>query len=210
MKHFLSILFVIGLTFGFFSDADAKQLSFDVLRNGDKIGTHVFNISQKANETIVTVRTRLKVTAVFVTVFRYEHDRKEVWKDGKLITFTSKTHNDGDDLTLSVKNTGNAFMAIDQDGKQSSLANTALPVTLWYNKIVNGNQLFSALDAVIYSVSSRKVGNETIQIGSKRYQTTKYTMTGQLNRHLWYDQNGDLVKIQFDKDGSDIVYIRTR
>lgn len=205
-KFFLSTVFLTFLLTSYY--VEAKDLSFNVLRDGDKIGTHVFSISQNADQTRVKVRTRMKVKAAFITVFRYEHDRTEVWENGQLVSFDSVTHNDGDDLKLKVTRAGSALTVTDQDGRTKNIETSDLPVTFWNKGIMDKERLFSALDGNFYKISTREVGESVISINGKKYQAVHYKMFGSLERDLWYDKNGQLLKIKFRRRGSDIEYVR--
>ena len=187
----------------------AETLHFDVTRDGSPIGHHIFTFSGDDNERHVDVSTRLKVKALFVTVFRYEHDRKEVWKKGKLVSLKSKTHNDGSDETLNVTREGHEFQMVNHKGIGQNIdATTTLPVTLWTSKITDLTSLFSALDGRNYQVAFEKVGTDTVSINYTKVHTTHYKMTGDLERDLWYDDQNRLVKVAFMKNGSKIIYIR--
>ena len=57
-------------------------------------------------------------------------------------------------------------------------------------------------------VTVTRVGAEIVEAGGRNVSATHYSVTGQLNRELWYDANGVLVQVQFaGSDGSQISYI---
>jgi len=37
-------------------------------------------------------------------------------------------------------------------------------------------------------------------------KTTRYQMTGGLQRELWFDEEGNWVQLRFEKDGSQITF----
>jgi Family of unknown function (DUF6134) len=80
--------------------ADAAQvlpqkLEFDVVRAGAVVGQHRITFHQDGGKLLVHSELAIKVKVLFVTAYRYEQTREEVWREGKLIAFTSTTDDDG-------------------------------------------------------------------------------------------------------------------
>lgn len=184
-----------------------KNLYFDVFRNGDKIGYHRFSFNQTNSDLNVNVKTNITVDIAFITVFRYEHERSEKWKDNSLISFAAKTHDDGTDKSLNVTKKG-SLLEFKSHSKKWTSSPSDLPVTFWNIDILKKNTLFSVKDGKNYSVSVKNAGSQKLNLNGNSIDTTLYEMRGELNRDLWYDTNNQLVKISFTKDDSKIDYIR--
>jgi hypothetical protein len=52
------------------------------------------------------------------------------------------------------------------------------------------------------------VGKEKIVVEGHQMEVDHYRMTGQEERDIWYDDDGQVVKVRFMRDGSEIEYRR--
>ena len=87
-------------------------LNFTVLREGDDVGTHRIDFRQNGDALEVDIETRIAVKFAFITVFRFEHDGHEVWRDNKLVSMETETHDDGEDHTLVATANGSGELKI--------------------------------------------------------------------------------------------------
>ena len=59
-----------------------EEIVFDVYRKGDvEFGSHTVSFSEDGGDLIATTSIRLRAGLGPVTVFRYEHDNTERWRD---------------------------------------------------------------------------------------------------------------------------------
>ena len=76
------------------------QISFAVLRDGSRMGSHSLAFRQEGDELHVEVDILLEVNLAFITLFRYRHRNHEVWVDGRLAAIETETDDDGDKYWL--------------------------------------------------------------------------------------------------------------
>ena len=56
-------------------------------------------------------------------------------------------------------------------------------------------------------IQGQLIGEERITVGHERRDSKHYLIAGQINRHLWYDLDCRLVRLQAPlRDGSEVVY----
>ena len=103
----LAILAILAVTgsaaFASESDSDKQQNSlpdeteirvFDVLRDGSSIGRHQLTIHRDGDTTEVQIDVLLEVGLGPIVLYRYEQENREIWRDGRFVSFHSKTNND--------------------------------------------------------------------------------------------------------------------
>lgn len=181
-------------------------LSFQVIREGSPIGTHELRFSVRDGGTAVDIETDVAVKLAFITVYRFEHEGHELWRDGHLVSLNSTTNDDGTDHRLEVKAQGGE-LAVDGDANQARLPQETIPASLWNMDLVEQSQLLNTLDGSLMSVSIREVGPETVSAGGEEIAATHYVIEGDLEREVWYSDEGLLVRVRFKgSDGSEIVY----
>ncbi len=166
-------------------------LAFDVMRKGTDIGDHRYVFREEGDALSVQVETDVpvKLPLIGVTVFRFEHDSQEIWRDGKLSALKSKTNDDG-------------------EAHQVDLARAeGFPASLWNDAILEQTMLLNTVDGRSMATSVVNLGPETVRTGGKEVPAHHYRLSGGLERDLWYDASGMLVKVAFTADdGSHIEY----
>lgn len=185
------------------------ELDFTVLRDGDKVGSHQIAFHRNGDALEVDIKTRIAVKLAFITVFRFEHDGHEVWRDNKLVAMETKTHDDGEDHSLVATADGNGELNIIGDGQERTAKDSAIPASLWNSTFLETRELLNSLVGTDLNIDVAYKGEEQVQVNGAPVQAKHYSMTGDFPRELWYDDDRVLVKIAFKgQDGSDIQYVR--
>lgn len=184
------------------------ELDFIVLRDGSEVGTHRLAFHRAGDDLEVDIRTRIAVKLAFITVFRFEHDGHEVWRDDKLVSMETKTNDDGTDHILQAEADGKGELRIVGDGKERLTKDSLIPASLWNHSFLDSKELMNSLDGSDLAIDVAFKGDETVTIDGTEVPAKHYSMTGDFARELWYDQDWVLVKVAFKgKDGSDIQYV---
>ncbi len=183
---------------------DQKALHFEVFRDGDPVGTREITFSD--NGARVDIKTRVAVKMTFITVYRFEHDGHEQWRGDALAALGSRTNDDGTMHQLAVKEAAGE-LEVTGDGKTSTVPTPIVPASLWRNEIVHSDHILDTLDGRVMDVKVADMGIETIDAGGHSVPAHHYAMTGGLQREIWYDDKGILVKVRFRaKDDSTVEY----
>ena len=182
------------------------DLSFTVLRNGDPIGTDVLTFQKRSDHLIVHVKTDIAVKVAFITVYRFRHQSREVWTDGRMTFIESTTDDDGTPHTLHAEST-KGELVVDGDSKRSIAPAQIVPASLWDHDIVTSRTLLNTLNGTQMAINVRDLGPEQVVVHGRPITARHFVLTGQLERELWYDDAGILVQAKFKgSDGSSIVY----
>ena len=81
-------------------DAD-KSWKFRVWLDDTPIGYHQVSINKEENRKTVHTQAKFDVRFLFVPVYSYSHETRELWEDGCLVNITSTTDDNGDDYFIS-------------------------------------------------------------------------------------------------------------
>ena len=188
---------------------DGTELDFTVIREGETIGTHTIKFARSDNQLEVDIKTDIKVSLAFITLYNFNHEGREVWQDGKLSKLVSQTDDDGTKHTLEVNGTTSA-LEINGDGIQSRADTTTIPASLWHPAFLQPGPttILNTLDGHLMPVNIAIVGEESVDVRSESVLAMHIVVTGELERELWFDRQGLLVKSRFKgSDGSDIQYV---
>jgi Domain of unknown function (DUF6134) len=207
----LAVLLVIAVLSVSTSDADQplpQNLEFDVVHESGVVGHHRITFRRDGDKLVVHSELAIKLKVLFFIVYRYQHTREEVWRDGKLIAFASTADDDGTpyDITGQARADGLHVTS----GKESwILPADCLPASYWNISMVTGKgPLVDAQSGNMLDVKVVKVGQETIKADGKKIVATHYRLAAERPRHVWYDATGRWVKMRtIGRDGSAVEWV---
>jgi hypothetical protein len=186
-----------------------NALEFTVMRGDEAIGYHRIDFRRNGDLLEVRTRARIAVEILFIRVYRFEWDSREVWRDGKLLSMASQVHDDGSDHTVAVSRNENGRLETVSDGSRSSVDGSTVPVSFWNVGIVVAKAHLNPLVGLPLNIRITYRGEEEILVHGKPVRAAHYSMTGELERELWYGPNMLLAKMTLiGSDGSLIRYIQ--
>jgi hypothetical protein len=208
MRSALAALALLALAAAGQAHAMPDRLAFTVIRDGDAIGSHVLTFATRGEETRVSIRTDVAVKLLFVTAYRFEHEGHEVWRNGRLVAYTSHTNDDGETKSLRVEPNG-SDLKIDGSAARYLADAGIVPASLWNRRIVEQTRLMNTLDGTQMAVRVQDAGMDTVAVGGRRLPARHYVISGDLSREIWFDAEGVLSRVRFNgPDGSLIEYRR--
>ncbi len=187
-------------------ESKLRRLSFDVKRNGKSIGQHVVNIRDDGEQIVVDSEIDVKINIAFVTVFRYNQKGHEVWKDGQLLSLSTLSNDNGNEIKLTAERSSDGLMVHGTrfDGKMAELA---LPTSYWNEATIACTKMFNTQNGKVMDVNVSKDGADVVQANGRSVEATKYVIGGDLNKQIWYDRAGTWVKSIFNVRGQTIEYV---
>src|SRR5262245_17024565 len=90
----------------------AAQFDYDVVRKGEKIGTHSVAFRHIGHHLTLVTRTEIAAELLGITVYRFQYEAEEDWIDGRLVQLTSRTNNDGETLTVNLARAGDRIRGV--------------------------------------------------------------------------------------------------
>lgn len=170
-----------------------------------RIGTHTVTYRREGQDFVVEVEARILVKLLFITAYRYESDRREVWRGGRLIAYDATTDDNGDEMKVVARANGKGFVIDGPEGRVEA-PSQIVPTHPWRLKMMQQKLLMDSEDGALKKVNIRPDGTEQIEIRGRSITARKYLMTGDLERELWYDDDGTWVKMRFKNDGLDVIF----
>ena len=191
--------------------ADAALVSslfFNILR-GDR---HIGNAHVEIFETtgFHEVRSRIEVVIRLgvgeATVYDFFQQAREIWRNGRLMSYVAKTNDNGVEKLVEFRGGARGPLLI-ANGKTQVVSRDIVPTSLWHASEVAGDQFFDAMLGLLKEVKVSQPVEARIKVRGKSTLTRFYTITGDIERKLWYLPNGTLVQQSLvAPDGSEVVY----
>ena len=215
-KNFKILLLLIFITFPFSLDAhvqhyeDLKRIEFDIYRNNKLIGTHIFTFKKLDGQLAVKSEIDFKIKKLGIVLYTYHVEGTEIYEDGKLIKFNSKTNQNGKDKYVNMI-LENEEYTIDGSSYQGKVPTDYLLGTWWNHSIIEAEAQISAVSGRIIKQKVTLLGKETIKLGEKSYKALHFNFSStdknlnkgkRLNTDVWYDEETlNWVKASFEKKG---------
>ena len=216
LKKYKAILLIFFITFPFLSFAHVEhyknlnKIEFDIYRNDKHIGYHVFFF--KKNDGLLEVKSEIKfeIKKLGVVLYDYKVTGTEVYKDGNLIKFTSKTNQNGKSKYVNIKLEKNEQL-VDGSSFKGNVPTDYLIGTWWNHSLIKAPAQISAVSGRIIKQKATLVEKETIEINGKTYKTLHFNFSStdnnldkgkKLNTDVWYEvESLNWVKATFNKKG---------
>lgn len=187
---------------------DPSSLAFSVLRKGDVIGSHSIDFTRRGEDLIVDIDIDLELKFAFITLFRYEHSNREVWRGKRLISIDTRTDNNGTEHWISGR-AGKKGFEVTSDGGEAILPSDVLPSSYWHPDTRKAKTLLNTQTGALAEINVTPENDESYVPMPWGPQTAQaFKVSGDIDLNLWYDSRGCLLKLNFSapKDGSLIDY----
>ena len=190
--------------------ADINRIEFDIYRNNKHIGKHIFSFKKKDDQLEIESKINFKIKKLGIVFYNYHVRGTEVYKNGQLVKFNSKTNQNGKEKYVNMRLENGEYI-IDGSSYQGKAPTDYLLGTWWNHSIVKAKAQISAVSGRIIKQEVTFLGKEIIKFGDKSYNTLHFNFSStdnklakdkKLNTDVWYDEKTfNWVKASFEKKG---------
>ena len=215
-KIYRIILLLIFVTFSFSTKAhvqhydNLKRIEFDIYRNNQNIGKHIFSFNKSNEQLAVDSEINFEIKKFGIVLYKYYVKGTEVYKDGELVKFNSKTNQNGKEKYVNMT-LENGEYNIDGSSYQGKAPLDYLLGTWWNHSITEAKAQISAVSGRIIKQKVTFLGEEIVKINGKSYKTLHFNFSStdkklskdkRLNTDVWYDEKTlSWIKASFEKKG---------
>jgi hypothetical protein len=216
MKKFILSIVLLLISNSSFSHVDHyssfNYLEYELFRNNKNIGFHKFVFDRSNDHLKVSSDIEFNITKLGVDLYKYKAKSEEIYKNGILQNFTSKTKQNKKEkyVNISFDKEKNQFL-INGSSYKGPASKDFIIGTWWNHEIVNAKSQISAISGRIIEQKVSFIGKEKININGEEYSTLHFNFSSaneelpekkKLNTDIWYDENNFLwIKASFNKQG---------
>lgn len=183
-----------------------EKIVFDVIRKDDKVGTHEVTFTRDGDDIIATSRFEVSIKVLIVPVYSYLYTSTERWRNGKLISLSAETNDNGDLSELKVSR-ANGKLVLTGSGGDLTADGGLYPTTHWNSGVIGSTEVINTITGKINAVTMENRGVKSITTNTGKRPATHFAYQGDLSTEVWYDSAGKWVKMRFPgKDGVMIEY----
>ena len=216
-KIYRIIIFLTLINLPFSTNAHVQhydnlnRIEFDIYRNNKHIGKHIFSFKRSDDQIVVKSEINFEIKKFGIVFYKYHVNGTEVYKDGELIKFNSKTNQNGKEKYVNMKLENGEYI-IDGSSYKGKAPIDYLLGTWWDHGIAKAPAQISAVSGRIIKQTVTFLGKETIKLGNKNYNTLHFNFSSidkklakdkKLNTDVWYDEKTMYwLKASFKKKGN--------
>ena len=189
---------------------DLKRIEFEIYRNNKHIGKHTFSFKKLHGQLAVESEINFEIKKFGIVLYKYYVKGTEVYKDGELVKFNSKTNQNGKEKYVNMT-LENGEYNIDGSSYQGKAPLDYLLGTWWNHSITEAKAQISAVSGRIIKQKVTFLGEEIVKIKGKSYKTLHFNFSStdkklskgkRLNTDVWYDEKTlNWIKASFEKKG---------
>ena len=187
-----------------------NALEFNLYRNNKLIGEHIYTFIRNDGNLTVNSKINFQIKKLGVTLYKYQAEGTEVYKNSKLLSFNSKTDQNNKKKYVNIEQKENKYF-IDGSSYKGEAPTDYIIGTWWNHAIVHAQAQISAVSGRIIKQKVTYLGKETIEINGKKIDTLHFNFSStdkkldknkKLNTDIWYEEKSlNWVKASFNKQG---------
>ena len=217
MKKFLFLLIFLFIS----SNSNAhiahynnyNKIEMEILRDGEVIGYNYYFFKRDGNETLVTNQIKFTVKLFGATIFEIEGYGEEKYIDDQLISFNSKTLQNGKEkfVNLKLNRKKNKFDILGSSYNGEASLNNIVG-NWWSHNILTTDSQISPISGSVKEQVVTFIRKEKIDLYGKTYNTERFKLNSKdmslpkdkrLDFEIWYDKENNIIrKVTYSRMGN--------
>lgn len=198
VRKYLTVILALVLAVLVNHVAMAKQWAFDVYLNQNKIGSHIFDLSDtfQLNST-----ADFKVKVFFINAYQYQHVALEQWQGDCLSSLEARTTENKITTVVSGRLTQD-FFTVDVGKAKQKLPACSMSFAYWNRKIVEQEKLLNPQNAEWLDTKFTDLGAQIIEVKGEKLLATHYKLLAsaegktKLKIELWYGAKNEWLALK--------------
>jgi len=181
-------------TGGVRGDVPEKVYTYSIVHptHGD-IGTYKNTILDDGAHIAVNNEIKVQVKVLLIVAHSETSKSQEIWKNGRLISFSGETQENGKKTIVTGEAEGSKFVVEAPDGQKEAPA-SVFPNNPWSKAILKASVLLGTKSGKLYQVHAIPAEKREITVGGRTVKTDYVRVDGDAKYELWFDERGVAVR----------------
>jgi len=185
-------------------NAPAGAYVYQVVRQGEVVGEQRLTFERQGDNLVVSTDAKIDVKLLGLSLYGFDQHTEETWAKNRMIGVTSTADDDGTPKKVNMTLQGGQ-LAGDFNGKTRTAPLGVFPNSFWNEDSVKQSQILDTSRGKVRQVTVADKGTETLNLPYGAVKAHHYSLTGEMQRELWYDEKGVLVAGELTaRDGSTV------
>lgn len=162
---------------------------FRVFLDDKEIGRHDFYLEQQGSNRVLHTAAEFEYKLLFVKLYEYQHENREVWRGDCLEQIASTTDANGKPFRVRGEQEGNGF-AVEAAKGEARLPACVMTFAYWNHDFLKQTHLLNSQDGEFLEVAVSPPVLEELQVRGKPTPAWRYHLAaGPLKLELWYSED---------------------
>jgi hypothetical protein len=183
------------------------QIRFRIMREGSHVGTHLLTFKPLPNGLDIRIAVRIAVGFGPITLFRYQLDGIEQWRDGQVVRLAAKTNDDGTRDSMQGVRDRQGLWVSGNKIKRYLAPSNAVPATHWNEAELHGPWINPQDGRLLHPIVT-PLGPGPVQgVAGHDITADRFDISVDAHMQLWYTRAHRWVGLMFKAhDGSLVRY----
>ena len=178
-------------------------IQFTAYRDGSLFGYHKVSFEEMGERLIVEIEIVFDYKLAFIPLYRYRHQNREVWVDGRLVEIATETDDNGTAYRVSGSANDDRFL-VDGSSGALDLTNTIKPTSYWNEESLGLGEWLDTQHGKLVRSKVTPLGVDQRLVAGKSVDAAAYALEGDITCTLWYHE-GRWVGLRFVASDESII-----
>jgi len=155
----------------------SREIGFAILNDNEPIGHHSVTFAHRGDDLVVEIAIEIEVRFAFLALFRYQHENREVWRDGQLVSLDTWTDDNGTRYAVTARATSQGLRVEGADGVFLA-PKDIIPTSYWNPVTVEQTRLLDTQHGRLLDVTIRPSGEDLVATGDAAVPANRYSVSG--------------------------------
>lgn len=172
-----------------------------------RIGEHRMTVATDGDALVIEHDQEIALGLLFTVIYRREARSREVWQDDRLVSFESMVDDNGRIYEVRARAEGDRLVVEGSNGVSEAPGEIATTQPSFQSAIERERFLTVATGEIV-EVQVEPTGSDSIMLNGQDVTATRYRLSGELGREIWFDDAGLWVKWQLERGGGTVTLMR--
>jgi hypothetical protein len=178
------------------AEQEARSWHFAVLLDGKHIGEHDFVLTRHGDADVIDIVAHFKVGVAFIPLYVYDHQNHEVWRNGCVVSVSSRTNDNGRKDFVDGAVQDQAFRVRSARGVLT-LPACVRTFAYWDENLLAQPPLLNTQTGEFQAVTLTAAGVQSVTVAGRPLAAKRYSLRGpHLAIDVWYSEAGDWVALE--------------
>ncbi|MEE2773420.1 MAG: DUF6134 family protein [Pseudomonadota bacterium] len=208
-RHFVLGISNFGLIMlsGTTAESSTAGTVFNITWRDLNIGYSKVNITRNGSQIVARTEVLIKVNILGIDLFDYKLNSKEIWRNKALFSLDSEVFTAGKREFSSVKRKSQNSFEIFGSGFKGIFSGNPGTTSYFTPHFLERDVWISTQNGKPLNVEVKKVGPQSINTPNGTIEAMKWSITGDLQLNLFYDNNDEWVGSDFRAGGSKAQFV---
>lgn len=166
--------------------ASSGEWNFRVLLDGREIGQHRYVLDGSGPDQTLRSEADFDVRLLSFSLYRYQHEAVERWRDGCLVALDSRTEANGKLTEVQARAEPDGLAVSRADGR-SRHPGCVMSFAYWDPRILESTALLNSQTGALTPVDVAALGTELLSVQGREIRAERHRIRGpELEIDLWY------------------------